>query len=272
MGRIECELHQQVLESRRGLDCLQAEVNELHHIWPHVQLLKNGLDETMRSLEEVMHSKMAFSTSQLQDDLHQLTKNVQKELRTATHEMDLKVERLTAVVGTAAFFTRGSHNQVDRNLRVDRIFRPEEDEDNPHASENSHTPSISQQTTKNGDKPPEALQRAQPDVHEMLKSLCVAVQALQRHLRKTNTDIDHVREECNDMRLKLRHQEVSSVTPSVKSMTCLAVLWFSALTHVMLSTGCCAWVLGVMVCRKCRDDGAGSCTLEIRAIYAGKNC
>ena len=73
LERVECEVHQQILETRQRIDRLDSEVDSLgkHHLGP----------------------KICTKAQELQEQLNSITKDLEQELRTSTRELDLKIER-----------------------------------------------------------------------------------------------------------------------------------------------------------------------------------
>ena len=123
LGRVECEIHQQVLDNRRRLDNLSAEFGTLRQLVPdlykwkqgledELNSLKRGVDDELRTAKQGLNDELERSTAQLQSELQSLTQDLGQEVRASTHELDLKLERLTVVVGTAAFFQRGSQGDT----------------------------------------------------------------------------------------------------------------------------------------------------------------
>lgn len=98
LERVECEVHQQLLETRNCIERLDSEVDSLlifkQHLSPNIRTKTQELQEEMDRTAEQFHS---------------ITKDLEKDLRTNIRELDLKIERLTVMFGTAAFFQRTPH-------------------------------------------------------------------------------------------------------------------------------------------------------------------
>jgi len=216
LGRVECEMHQQVLDNRHRLDNLSAEFGSLQQIIPGLHAWKQGLEDELNSLRkevegELLAAKQGLddelerSTAQLQSELQSLAQDLGQEVRASTHELDVKLERLTVVVGTAAFFQRGSQGDT-LSHSVSSVV-------NGHSLQLSQTKALAHESVHAGTSHNEDAALGDTDLHFTLKRLGLAVKVLQRNLDKTNKGVVQVKEECSSeckaLRSDLRRQEVT---------------------------------------------------------------
>lgn len=216
LGRVECEMHQQVLDNRHRLDNLSAEFASLRQIIPGLHAWKQGLEDELNSLRkevegELLAAKQGLddelerSTAQLQSELQSLAQDLGQEVRASTHELDVKLERLTVVVGTAAFFQRGSQGDT-LSHSVSSVV-------NGHSLQLSQTKALAHESVHAGTSHNEDAALGDTDLHFTLKRLGLAVKVLQRNLDKTNKGVVQVKEECSSeckaLRSDLRRQEVT---------------------------------------------------------------
>jgi len=230
LGRVECEMHQRCSENRRRLDYLSAEFGTLRQLVPDLYAWKQGLEDELNSLkrgiENELHTakqglndELERSTAQLQSELQSLTQDLGQEVRASTQELDLKLERLTAVVGTAAFFQRASRGDAPSHT-VSSVVNGHSDSTLQRSQTKAFAHESVNAETQHQDQEDAALSIT--DLHESLKRLGLALKALKMHLAKTNKDVVQIRDDCSSecqaLRSDLRRHEV---TPPARPSTCV---------------------------------------------------
>ncbi len=221
LGRVECEMHQQVLDNRRRLDKLTAEFGTLRQLVPdlytwkqglenELNLLKRGVEDELHTAKQGLHDELERSTAQLQSELQSLTQDLGQQVRASTQELDLKLERLTVVVGTAAFFQRGSQGDAPSHT-VSSVVNGHSDSTPQRSQTKAFAHESVNAETLHHDQEDAALSIT--DLYLLLKRLGLALKALKMHLAKTNKDVVQVRDDCSSecqaLRNDLRRHEVT---------------------------------------------------------------
>jgi hypothetical protein len=218
------------LENRKSVERVESEVRKLQLLFPDVSSMIQGMRRDFEQSICELQNELHISRNDLEQEVHRLNitmhgldlrlnrshQDLQQELHVDLKELDLKLERLTVVVGTAAFFHRAKpgcsvgdavstiSGEIDRTSpqtapseqkagEADRDTQFQVHKDVQLQDEAAHTTSLE-------------------EVHNMLRTLGLAIKALQQHAKKANVDLACVRakfkSEYDSLRLDLRRQEV----------------------------------------------------------------
>jgi len=165
-------------------------------------------------------------------------------------ELDLKIERLTVMVGTASFFMRfnpaDGHSQSPASMPHDRLPQLDETRMKMETSKSSGDQDL-------------------PKLQEMVTTLATAVQAMQKHLVASISSCvrvrDSCRSECRDLRAELARQEASFLFPWIVPILkhcCNMVRTLKLDGHLPYLAEPCEWLLGILIRRNHGAHGAGN--------------
>ena len=220
LDRVECELQKQVLENRECLSHLESKVDKLEHVAQDVSSAMQVLKDEVQSLASEMQSELRMVSSL---DVEGLRRHFM-DLQNNTQDLSNKLERLTVVVGTAAFFhkdlqgwagggtahddssARHSHDPVSE--LGGQALRSSQTQTSPLSEFDKSASQVEDGCRELLRSPPSVLGE---DVHEMLKQLSMAVKALQVHSTKAHTGVRNLRDKCkreyDSLQIEVQRQE-----------------------------------------------------------------
>ena len=194
LERFECEVRQQVLEQREQLACIQREVDAFQQLHPKLQAVEDGL---------------ACSMAEIRADLSTAAEDLEHKMKTSASGLDLKIERLTVMVGTASVFMRC--NAGERGPQMFSSAQHESSGQSFEASESSCEKGVASSRSSDVAK-----------IESLVTTLATAVQAMQNHLAKTMSTCSRVREscrsECDGLRTELARHEVRFIEIAVSAV------------------------------------------------------
>lgn len=207
LERFECEVRQQVLEQREQLACIQREVDAFQQLHPKLQAVEDGL---------------ACSMAEIRADLSTAAEDLEHKMKTSASGLDLKIERLTVMVGTASVFMRCNAGE-----RGPQMFSSAQHESSGWSFEASES-----SCEKGWEGRDAAVASSQSNdvakIESLVTTLATAVQAMQKHLAKTMSSCSRVREscrsECDGLRTELARHEVRSIEIAVSAGQSLQTL------------------------------------------------